>query len=283
MRRFLIQKAISFIFVIMLIMLQMKTSNEIPASAPVSETKLAVLMYHGFTDGGKESEYVIDVREFEKDIVWLKENGYEFVSVSDLIGHFETGKKLPEKGVMITFDDGYLNNYLYAFPIIKKYAVKVLISPIAYWSDYQTKNPDPNPAYANMTWSQIKEMTDSRLVEIGNHSYNMHSLSDGRMGSDKADGENSEEYRRVFFEDMKNAHLAIKNATGISPVAYAYPFGSISEESVSVLKCFGYRVTFSCREGINTISSDPSCLFHLKRFNRNNNVSAFDILGSVDN
>ncbi|MBQ4527566.1 MAG: polysaccharide deacetylase family protein [Clostridia bacterium] len=283
MKRLIIQKSITAITVLMLICMQINVSKNIAVSTSSDLVKLPILMYHGFTENGAGSDYVIKTEEFEEDIIYLINNGYEFVNTKDLIDYCRKGILLPEKCVMITFDDGYLNNYTYAYPIIMKYGVKVVLSPIGYWSDYQTVHPDSNPAYANLTWEQIKEMSDSGLVEIQNHSYNMHSLSDGRMGSDRAEGESPDEYRRLFFEDMKNAHYAIENATGTEPVAYAYPFGSIGDESKSLLKCFGYMVTFSCCEGYNYISGDDDCLYGLKRFNRSADRSAQSILGSADN
>lgn len=279
-KHFITQKILTFFLICLLIILNIHTSNRniTPVSSTPDSTKLAVLMYHGFTQNGKESTYVIHSKRFEDDIIYLKDNGFEFVGTDDLINHTLYGTPLPKKCVMITFDDGYLNNYLYAFPIIKKYNIKVIISPIAYWSDFNTQNPDPNPAYANMTWDQIKEMSDSGLVEIQNHSYDMHSLDKGRKGSAKANGEDSEAYRKVFLDDFLKAHRAIYNATGVHPVAYAYPFGSVSDESKYILRCCEYKVSFSCNSGYNYITRDPDSLFMLSRFNRTPEVSASKIL-----
>lgn len=284
MKRFLIQKIASFLTVIMLITLQTSISKkDMKVSGTVGETRLVVLMYHSFTNGENDSDYVLKISDFESDVKWLLENGYEFVGVRDLTEHFSKRRKLPQNPVMITFDDGFLNNYTYAFPIIKKYGVKVVISPIASCSDGQAENPDLSPVYANLTWGQFKEMCASGLVDPGNHSYSLHGVDKNRKGSSKANGEDSKTYRKLFFEDMTRAHSAITNATGIEPVAYAYPFGYISEETKSILKCYGYKMSFSCREGVNLITSDPDCLFGLKRYNRSPKRSACDILLNTKN
>jgi len=89
-------------------------------STKSENVKLTILMYHGFTDGGKESDYVLDVKNLENDIVWLKTEGFTFVNTKDIADYVYKGKKLPEKGVILSFDDGYLNNYIYAYPIIKR-------------------------------------------------------------------------------------------------------------------------------------------------------------------
>ena len=67
--------------------------------------------------------------QFESDLKYLKENGYHTVVVQDLIDYVEKGVPLPEKPVMLTFDDGYYNNYYYAFPLLEEYDAKIVISP----------------------------------------------------------------------------------------------------------------------------------------------------------
>jgi len=217
------------------------------------------------------------VSKFEEDIIYLKKNGFEFVNTNDLLQYVKNGITLPQKCVMITFDDGYLNNYTYAYPIIKKHEVKTMISPIAYYVEYYTIHNEPNPIYAQLGEKEIKEMQKSGLIEFQNHSYNMHSL-DKRKGSSKLSDEKNEEYIREFYYDLKSAENVIKEITGKRPLAYVYPFGSISKESKSILKCCGYELSMSCEEGFNYISRDGNDLYFLKRFNRTPKKSAEQIL-----
>ena len=256
------------LFCLLLTFLLIKTAD-VPIQTAAQGRPLPILMYHGILkDPARGGDYVISPQLLESDLAFLKSRGYTSLLPSELYEAVTKGEDLPPKPVMITFDDGYLNNYTYAFPIIKKYNVKTVISPIAYWSDFNTENPDPNPSYANMTWEQVKEMSQSGLVEFQNHSYNMHSTDKGRKGSAKASGETSDEYRRIFFNDFMKAHRAIYNATGTHPVAYAYPFGSISDESKTILKCMDYKISFSCNSGFNYLTGKEDELFGLKRFNR---------------
>lgn len=278
MKRFIVQKLMSAVCVVLLIMLQMYTPHALPVTATEQKTKLAVIMYHGFNSGGKETTYVINAQSLENDIIYLRQKGFEFVTTDDLIAFCDYGKPLPKKCVMLTFDDGYLNNYVFAYPILKKHNVKAVISPIAYYSDYHTQNPDNHTSYAHMTWSQLKEMSDSGLVDVQNHSYNMHSLQNGRRGSAKSEAESSSQYRLTFYRDLMSAHNAIKNATGKAPTAYAYPFGSMSSETLSILKCSGYRISFSCQEGYNYITRDKNSLYKLNRFNRSPEKNASVLL-----
>lgn len=254
----------------------MEAGDTKKANAP-NGAKLAILMYHGFTDGGKETEYVIDIKRLEEDIIYLKENGFEFVDTKDLTDFTEKGCPLPEKCVMISFDDGYLNNYTYAFPIIKKHNVKTVISPIAYYVEYYSIHKEPDPSYAQLTDKEIKEMHESSLVDFQNHSYNMHSLKE-RKGSSRLEYEKTEDYIREFYYDLKAAENVIEDITGKKTNTYVYPFGNISSESEAILKCCGYKVSLSCMEGFNNITASKDCLYRLKRFNRTPQRSAEQIL-----
>lgn len=251
--------------------------NKVQKTDAKVQSKLVILMYHGFTDGGKESDYVIDVKRLEEDILYLKENGFEFIDTSDLISFREKKISLPEKCVMITFDDGYLNNYTYAFPIIKKHNVKVVISPIAYYVEYYTIHKEPNPDYAQLTDSEIKIMHDSGLVDFQNHSYNMHSLKE-RKGSSRLEYEKTEDYIREFYYDLKAAENVIEDITEKKTNTYVYPFGNISPESEAILKCCGYKISLSCAEGFNVIDDFEDSLYRLKRFNRTPERSVEQIL-----
>ncbi len=278
MKRMLFQKVVAFLVVLALILIESYRPDTTQVMSTEAPIKLVIIMYHGFTNGENESTYVINAKRLEEDICYLRDQGFSFVTSRELVSFCDYGTPLPKKCVMLTFDDGYLNNFLYAYPIIKKYGVKVTISPISYYADYHTKNHDTNPAYAHITWPQLKEMSDSGLVDIQNHSYNMHSLENGRKGSAKAVAETAKDYREVFLHDLFKAHKAIENATGKEPIAYAYPFGSISYETRALLKCCGYRVSFSCEEGFNYITRNKDSLYMLKRFNRSDERNAASIL-----
>ena len=83
------------------------------------QATVVILMYHSLLkDPARQGKYVVSPDLFENDLRWLKENGYSFVEMQDLINFVYSGSSLPEKSVVITFDDGYYNNYLYAYPLL---------------------------------------------------------------------------------------------------------------------------------------------------------------------
>ena len=85
--------------------------------------------------------------------------------------------------MVISFDDGYYNNYLYAVPLMKQYGMKNGAVPGGAYTDRYTEVKDENAYYAHVTWDEISEMSKSGLVEIQNHSYNMHTISQKRNGT----------------------------------------------------------------------------------------------------
>ncbi len=230
--------------------------------------KMSVIMYHSITnDLNKISDYAISTDQFEKDIKYLKDNGYNFINTEDLKNYMYHDIPLPLNPVMITFDDGFYDNYINALPVLKKYNAKSVISPIAKVCDEYTKNSDKNASYAYMDWDTVSEISKNGLTVFENHSYNMHSTSK-RKGCAKIHGESVEEYQKILYDDLLKAHNLIYKHTGRHPVAIVYPFGSTSKEAYEVITSLGYIMSFSCTEGINVITKNPKCLFMLKRFNR---------------
>ncbi len=139
-----------------------------PEGAPAAyELRLPVLMYHHVIPGWQEcNEMTVTVERLEQDLQWLAENGYRTVLPRELAA----GQPLPEKPVLLTFDDGYRSNYDLAYPLLQKYQAKAAIAVMAYMQD--------NPGGNFLTWDMCREMTASGLVEIGSHG-----RSDGELRS----------------------------------------------------------------------------------------------------
>jgi len=106
------------------------------ASDENDSIQLPVVMYHGILkDGNYSGRFVITPDEFEQDLKYLSDNGYTSVFMSQIIDYVKNGTPLPEKPVVITFDDGYYNNYLYAYPLALKYNMKLVISIVGKYGN----------------------------------------------------------------------------------------------------------------------------------------------------
>lgn len=147
--------------------------NPYNSSVPVCP----VLNYHGLsTDESQLSDWVITPQKFESDIKGLIDKGYTPIFTSDLVNHIKNGAELPEKPVIIQFDDGYSSVYELAFPILHKYNVKAEVYII---TDYTKDVPFKHNTDTFLSWPQIKLMSDSGLMYIGLHGKNHEPIVSG--------------------------------------------------------------------------------------------------------
>lgn len=245
----------------------------------VQSVDVPIVMYHAVSDVASiQGEYVISSKEFESDLQYLAKNNYTTVFVEDLVNFVSDSAPLPEKPVVLTFDDGYYNNYLYVYPLLQKYNCKATISPIAYYSELYTEVDDVSECYSHCTWSQLKEMSESGLVEIANHTYNLHACENtGRKGIGKLSGESSESYISAISQDIETAQKMLEENTGKRCDVFAYPFGIYCDESKDILKSMGFKAALTCNSGINTLTvGETEDLYELKRIIRPHN-SGLDI------
>ena len=148
--------------------------------------KLPVLMYHALNEKSeKVGKYVISPKRFEEDIKYLKSNGYSTVSAKQLVKYVYLGEPLPEKPIVLTFDDGMYNNLEYALPILEKYDFCAVFSVVGSYTDEYTENGIVNPDYSYLRWEDIAALSENPHIEYGNHSYGFHSISKDRYGTKK--------------------------------------------------------------------------------------------------
>lgn len=239
----------------------------VPLNAPPVE--MVVLMYHSIMNNeSRAGDYIITPEAFEKDLKYLQSQGYTTVIMEDIISYVRDGKPLPPKPIMITFDDGYYNNYLYAFPLLQKYQMKAVISIIGAETDKYSNRPDEkNESYTHLTWDMIKEMHESGLVEIQNHSYNLHKVSGKRKGSGKSNGESKEEYQAMLREDLSNLQNRFAQMLETIPTTYTYPFGSVSKYSYEVVQEL-FMASLDAQGRLFYLNRDEHCLWRIPRYNR---------------
>lgn len=239
------------------------------ATQPEEGVPVPIVMYHSLLPGGS-SDYVIDPALFEQDLRYLQEQGYTTVTVADLIAYVREGTPLPEKPVMLTFDDGYYNNYLYAHPLLKQYGMRAVISPIGSVSEFYSDNPteQDHPRYSHVTWAQLTEMVQSGVWEIGHHSYDLHHADKGCRGVAQKKGETDTAYRQRLTDDLTDAARLLQSHVGVTPAAFVYPFGAHTTGTDPVLRDCGFAATLSCVERVSRVTRDPNSLWRLGRYRR---------------
>ncbi|MCM1314510.1 MAG: polysaccharide deacetylase family protein [Muribaculaceae bacterium] len=228
---------------------------------------LPIIMYHSVY-GDTPEEYIVTPRQFENDLSWLAENSYTSVTAQELTDYVNGKGSLPEKPVMITLDDGCYNNLSEVLPLLEKYDMHAVVSVVGQYTDVTAERDPHIPAYSYLTWEDIQELIKSGHVEIGNHTYNMHSFKEGRKGCAKNPDETEEIYREILCNDLSRLQQEIHEHTGIYPIVFAYPFGFRSSEAMPIIREQGFTITLTCTEKPNYITSSPDCLYELNRYNR---------------
>ncbi|MEG1523797.1 MAG: polysaccharide deacetylase family protein [Clostridia bacterium] len=246
-----------------------------------------ILMYHSvLKDPARTCKFIVTPDRLRQDIAYLLDNGYETVVMQDLTDYVEGIGTLPDKPVVLTFDDGYLNNLTYVLPILEEYDCRAVLSVVGAYTQRFSETPDPNPSYAHVTWLDIRALMLNERFEIQNHSWDMHGQK-GRMGSARKKGESDAEYTKVFTADVQRLQTELTNRCGITPKFFTYPFGIIDRLSRSLLKEMGFVGTLTCYESISCVKvGDFASLWGLGRFNRPGDLSteAFmkKVFGSSD-
>ena len=198
---------------------------------PTVREPLPVLMYHHMVPDGQDcNDMTITPSKLRADLETILAKGYTPVLPRELAA----GEPLPEKPILITFDDGYRSNYDLVYPILQEYGVKACISIIVLMPDLPTDN--------FCTWDQLREMTDSGLVEIGSHSYKLHNLGgdggnferDGTNGVERRPGESDGDFQARVLDDIQKSHDRIAAELG-SVTCFAYPFGCSDPDAKALI------------------------------------------------
>ena len=190
-----------------------------------------VLNYHQINNHAHNSLTLSD-SEFEAQIKYLAKEGYTAISPDDLSDYIQYGKKLPPKPILITFDDGYKDNYQIAYPILKKYHFTATIFLI---SDFV------NTYDRYLTWEQIREMTNNGFT-FESHTVNHLPLTKAA----------SDEERLTQLIKSKEA---LEWRLGKKINYLAYPCGAYDQRIIDLTKKAGYSAAFTIKLGRNTTSS----------------------------
>lgn len=243
-----------------------------------AEYELPIIMYHHILkEKSKHGKFVISPDEFEEDLKYLKYSGYNTITADALIRYHEEGEPLPNKPVMLTFDDGYLSYMEYVVPLLEKYEMSAVVSIVGAYTDEYSEEKDRCVSYAHLNWDDVNSLSNSTHTEIQNHTYDMHKISGGRNGCSKMRGEDPNHYKKVFTEDVQKMRDLIYQNTGKQANCFTYPFGFLCGEAEDEIKKMGFKMSLSCTEGINKINRNSS-LFKLERFNREHKRSVEKIL-----
>ncbi len=236
--------------------------------------KLPIVMYHHISKRSKcWNDYVVSLDEFRSDMEYLKANGWESISLNELLlwqnGDFE----MPEKPMMITFDDGFASVAEYAEPIMRELGLKGIVALIGSECEKYSENGEYDPEWSDLSWETAKEMADRGVLEMQCHTWDLHSM-DNAVGCGKRYGESVGAYRRRLSTDLsKFISACAKNGLDFC-YSIAYPFGVYDKNTTDIIKDMGFNAAFTCTEQINILTGEAEQLYYLGRFNRPHGISS---------
>ena len=244
------------------------------AAAPEESVAVPAVMYHAvLQDTSRHGRYTVSPQEFESDLQYLTSHGYTTVVMADLIAYTQGGT-LPEKPVLITFDDGYYNNYVYAYPIAQQMGCRFVLSPVGIWADQYTETGEENAYYSHTVWEKLREMADSGTVELQNHSYNLHQTGKGRSGAKPLPGEDPGAYEALLTADLTRAQEDFTGHGCPAPTTFVYPYGAYAPSTQEIVRKLGFAATLTCEEKIARITRNPESLYGIGRFLRPSGISS---------
>jgi peptidoglycan/xylan/chitin deacetylase (PgdA/CDA1 family) len=242
-----------------------------------------ILMYHSVEEVGEGSESV-SVSRLEEHFQALQEAGYQAVTFEDLLSYVTEGTPLPEKPVVITFDDGYENNYLRAYPLLQKYQMKATIFAIGVSVGKDTYKDTGVAMTPHFTMEEAQTMMDSGLVSVQSHGYNLHEVSGRdeepiRTGALQKEDESEEDYIAFLRQDYQS----MEEVLGYAPSVLAYPYGYSSELSEVVLSELGIYATVTIQEKTNTIIQGlPQSLRQMGRYYMKEELTGEDLIALLE-
>jgi len=217
---------------------------------PVGDTnasQIPVLMYHKISPDPKSGGLGMRVTpaSFNRQMQYLAKNGYHTVQLTELTDFINEDKTLPPKSIVITFDDGYLDNYKYAFPILKKYGFTAAVFIV---TDYIGKTNDFDavkklqPVNQLLGWNEIDQMSDYGIT-IGAHTLNHISLTDITLPEARY--------------EIENCKLVLEEHLKTTVETFAYPYGHHNSQLEEIVRESGYTIAVTTDQGLVTPESDP--------------------------
>lgn len=229
---------------------------------------IPVLMYHHVSP--EKGLVTISPATFESNMRWLAENGWSTITCAEFSG-FLAGAALPDKSVLVTFDDGYLDNWVYAHPVLQRYGQCATLFTITGWIGEGAVRAyagcgQPLPATPNhnackkavdsgragevmMRWSEIEAAQTAGTFEFHSHTHN-HARWDKLCAT-------REEKRDKLAADLALSRETLQTRMGMVSDHLCWPQGYFDDDYLAVASAAGFRYLYTVDKGLNTPATSP--------------------------
>lgn len=255
----------------------------VPANDPAQTYR--VLAYHDIRDNVRESfktwpeATAVDTQDLVQQLSWIDQNGYRPVSLQQIIDARAGKKPLPDKAILLTFDDGFESVYTKVFPLLKQFNYPAVIAIVGDWiqtppnsavqfGDIQV----PRSAFVN--WDEVREMVGSGLIEVASHSHSLHqgiitnpqgnlmpaavSRSYEAKNSQNSQYESDAAYAKRVKADLLRSSKLIERETGKRPRVIVWPYGANNRIANQLAAEVGMPISLNLEPGPNTTEDDPT-------------------------
>jgi poly-beta-1,6-N-acetyl-D-glucosamine N-deacetylase len=231
------------------------------------------LCYHGVEDEVADPDgMTLATDRFIAHLTWLRENGYRPVGVDDLLAARDSVRPLPDKAVLLTFDDGYASFYSRVFPLLKAFNYPAVLALVGQW---MAADEGERVRYSDrevlreafVSWDQVREMAASGLVEIASHTFDMHhgiianpqrnlqpALTSRRYDPEADRYESDDDYRQRIRQDMAAGADLLERETGHRPRVIVWPYGQYNRPAQDAAREAGMPVALTLQAGASRVS-----------------------------
>jgi peptidoglycan/xylan/chitin deacetylase (PgdA/CDA1 family) len=217
-------------------------------------------MYHHVS-----ADREVTPRDFEAHLLLLKKGGWKTVGLDEMFDHVSGRREVPGRAALITFDDGYADNWICAYPLLKKHGMRAVVFVVTARADAapsgvrrtledgalppDTRTDERGPA-GFLSWEELKLMASSGVFEIGSHTHTHKEFQRERPSAD-------------LSRELSESRRLIEERAGEWKGAVAWPWGDFEPSWEAEALRAGYRMAFTTRVGANSPGSGP---FRIKRF-----------------
>ncbi|XTZ39277.1 poly-beta-1,6-N-acetyl-D-glucosamine N-deacetylase PgaB [Salmonella enterica] len=241
------------------------------AETPWPHNGFVAISWHNVEDEQADQRFMsVRTSALREQFAWLRENGYQPVSVAQIREARRGGKPLPEKAVVLTFDDGYQSFYTRVFPMLQAFQWPAVWAPVGSWVDTPLNQPvqfgdEKVDRQYFATWQQVREIARSQLVEIASHTWNSHYGTQANPAgsllpvfvnrvylTNSARYETEEEYRNRIRQDAVKMTEQLRKNSGVTAKVFIWPYGAANGIAIEELKKLGYDMFFTLESGLGT-------------------------------